>query len=324
MNNLKTYEFYNGADTGDLMDEFLAWLSAKMGFKIGEYIGGGVEGSVYAIDKNRVIKLKYSNVSSEQYLSSRNVDGLVKIYQTGIIDAPKRFKYPNESTPKDYQYSGIDLLKHARTYGKYDTKMGYVIMERLNTSDELEKDLKYLDNGIWFEFTKGEFKTVTDENGYNKQVYELDDNDYHQETLDVIGDSKINGFGRFALSCIFKGIDKENFIKDFVKFISKTQDKKYLKIFNRLLVIARNVKKLNLEWDDVHNQQFAYNTKGEITALDVSFGLTQYVHDEKGKAHPQPNKDRDDAASKKVKNVIRESKIQKFFEHSKSVNTQDV
>jgi hypothetical protein len=316
MKNIKTFEFYND-DKPTLMEQFLDWLSSKLGIKIGEYIGGGVEGQIYSIDKNRVIKLTYGDVSSEQYLSSKNIDGIVKIYQTGVIEAPKRFKYPTEDTSWE-NYRGIHLLNPERTDGKRDTKIGYIIMERLYPSKELEKDLKYLDDTIWFEFKKGDFQTVKDENGKNRQDYVLADNNYHKDTIDVIKDSVLNGFGRFTLSSLFRNIKVDNFVNDLRKFISETQDKKYLKIYDRLVTIAKNIDKLNLDWSDVHPAQFAYNSKKEITALDVSFGLEKWGTDEEGKRHMIKNPTKEEARKKKVKNVIRENKIQKFFEYSET------
>lgn len=324
MKNLKKFELYTGSGATDLMSEFLTWLGDKIGFKIGEYLGGGIAGSVYEIDKHRVIKLTYSNVFGEQYLSSRNVDGLVKIYQTGVIEAPKRFKYPNGSKPNDYSYSGINLLNPERTNGRYDTKIGYVVMERLRQDDKLEKDLKYIDSNIWYDgFAKGDLKTVKDDkSGLNKQEFFFSKpNDYHQETIEIIKDSTLNGFGRWFLRNIFSQPNNENFINDSRKYIEQNESRKYVKIFDRLVAIAKNAAKLNLDWDDVHTKQFAYNSKGQITALDVSFGLGKYVYDDDGKIQVIPNKEKENARNKKVKNVIREeksyiSRFEKFNEET--------
>lgn len=296
------------------MDQFKKWFGDKLGITIGNYIGGGVEGEIYEIDKYRVIKFGYSNVSSTQYLSSRNLDGIVKIFQTGIIDAPKRFK--GGSKPDDYTFNGIDLLGPERTSGPNDYEIGYTIMEKLYPSKDLESKLKFLDNKLWFKFTKIRYERSSSGVGSDKIFGE---NDYSIQTNKIIKDSS-DGFGRFLLKTLFKNASSDIFIKDLRNFLmnlepftfeisnkEKTFDGKFKKeiieIFDRLVVISKNVKKVGMDWGDVHSQQFAYNSKGEVTAFDIDFGMGSFDRDTEEFIYP-PNKK--EADSKKVKNVIRE------------------
>jgi hypothetical protein len=140
----KFFEF--NSDSDDLEDEFLSWVSYKLGIKIGEYLGGGVEGSVYSIDKFRAIKFGYSDDHSSQYLTNKNLKGIMKIYQTGNIVVPKRFKGDME----DYYYNGIELLRNA---DKNDYTIGYIIMEKVSTPVRLEHMLDILDFNIWKDLT---------------------------------------------------------------------------------------------------------------------------------------------------------------------------
>ena len=281
------FEYY----TKDLNSEFITWLSSKLNIKIGNWIGGGVEGEIYEIDKNRVIKIKYPNISTEQYLSSRNIDGIVKIYQTGEIIAPKRFKYPDGAKPSDYDYSGISLLDPNRTSGRYDTTMGYVIMERLFPDKELEKKIEFLDSNIWREF-KGVYYEKN-EDGFTT-TRKFKNLGHHEETIKAIKKS-LDGFGVELLKATFRNYNNEYFMSDLRNFITSEYNE-YLDIFNRMLLIFKNIKSLNIDWGDIHSEQFAYNHKKDITAFDISFGFDDDDNIDKIKSY-----------QKKVKNIIRES-----------------
>lgn len=272
-----------------LMDEFIKWFSMKTNIPVGEYLGSGVEGEVYEVDKYRVIKFGYYYIPTDaQHLSNRNLDGVVKVYQTGNIVVPKRFKYPNESTPKNY-YSGISLLDPEKTDGPKDFTIGYMVMERLYPSKELEEKLKTLNGKVWIDFVG----MYWEKDGRGFETRKIKDMGHHEKTNQAI-QKALNSFGRTMLKTTFSEINNTEFIKDAKNFISKEYPE-LLDIYNRLLIIAKNLKSIGMEWDDAHENQFAYNAKGEITAYDISFGFNQFN---------QPSYEK--ASKMKIKNIIRE------------------
>jgi hypothetical protein len=244
----------------------------------------------------------------------------MKIYQTGIIEAPKRFKGGYERN--DYYYKGIELLDPERTSGFDDFKIGYVIMEKLYPSDELEARLNFLDHNIWFKFTN--VKWIDDPSGGKTKSF--GENDYSKETNDIIRKST-EGFGQFLLKTLFKEVNSKSFINDLRNFISNMETgvefqlstrlkkinrkeifddkfkKELLDIFDQLVEIAKGLIEIDVEWGDVHAEQFAYNAKGELTGYDIDYGMSTYDRDKKELIYPKPDHY---MKGKKVKNVIRE------------------
>lgn len=283
-----------------LMDEFIKWFSMKTNIPVGDYLGSGVEGEVYEIDKYRVIKFGYPSIPIHaQHLANKNLDGVVKVYQTGNIIAPKRFKYPNESTPRDYYYSGISLLDPEKTDGPRDFTIGYMVMERLYPSKELEEKLKTLDGKVWRDFV-GMYWEKGEHGGQTRKTKDMG---HHEKTKQAI-DKALDSFGRTMLKTTFLEIDNTEFVNDAKNFISKNYPE-LLDTYNRLLVIAKNIKSIGMKWGDVHQNQFAYNANGEITAFDISFGHNQSSYDSKTQTVTY-EKPYEKAVKRKIKNVVRE------------------
>lgn len=318
---LQKFLEYNSTD---LEEEFQLWVSSKLGINIEKYLGGGVEGEIYAIDKFRAIKFGYANVSSSQHLSNRNLKGVMKIYQTGNIVVPKKFK----GDPESYEYDGIQLL---RNHDRGEYTIGYIIMERLNTPLELENKLEIIDSYLWRDFVK--MRWEKGDNGQQNRI--VDTEGYHEVTKKIIEES-LNGFGSFILKSLFKNINEKEYIQDIEDCIHNAEfevpmkipvmdergyyvkhrpvtysmkdpkfKKEILELFNDLVVCFKNIKSVGMNWGDIHHQQFGYNSKGELAAFDISFDTGVWDNDTKtltyGEEELMSNK-------RKVKNVIREFK----------------
>lgn len=320
----KFLEYYTENPSEELLNEFLEWVGSKLGVKIGEYLGGGVEGRIYAIDKNRAIKFGYSNVTSSQYLSSKNLPGVMKIYQTGQIEAPKRFK--GGYKPNDYSYDGLWLLNPERTSGLNDFTIGYTIMERITTSLYLKNQLEIINSYLWRDFVR--MKWVRDERGNQTRVIDMEG--YHESTKKAIEEA-LNGFGTQTLKTLFKNINDREFVDDLrdclynaefeanmkeevndrgytttrpVTYKMEGKFKKEIEdLFEDLLVCFKSIDKIGVDWGDIHPDQFGYNSKGELVAYDISFGFGEYDRETK-KTTYRP--EYIEASKKKVKNVIRE------------------
>jgi hypothetical protein len=307
-------EYYTSSPDEGLMDEFKKWVGDKLGLSITNYIGGGVEGEIYEIDKHRVIKFGYNNVNSSQYLSSRNLKGVMKIFQTGVVIAPRKFKAGYGHN--DYSYNGIDLLNPERVDGLNDYEIGYTIMERLYPSKELEMKLVTINSHMWHKFIKMDW--VDKGGGHQERVFL--ENDYSSETNAIIKKS-VDGFGVQLLKTMFSNINSNAFISDLKQFISDMETGHVIKytreeikfdddfknelvsLIDELLVIAKNLKDIDMDWSDVHPQQFAYNAKGELTAFDIDFGMGQFDRD---KGEFIYTKSHNNMIKKKTKNIIRE------------------
>jgi len=278
-------------DTEELMDNFKKWFTMKSNIPVGEYIGGGVEGEIYSVDKSRVIKFGYSTLQTHaQHLANRTLDGIVKVYQTGIVEAPKRFKYPNESTPQDYEYSGIPLLDPNKMARPKDFKIGYMVMEKLYPSKELEETLNTLDSKVWREFSG---------------AYLEDDNGNHENTINVLKKTHPRMDGGAMLKVMFREQNNNEFITDVRNFITKQYPNELINVFDRLMVIFKGIKSTGIEWGDIHSKQFAYNSNGDITALDISFdNPTSYNPETNTVSYDEPRHMK--AVNMKTKNKIGE------------------
>lgn len=75
-------------------DDFLDWLSEKLGIQIGTFLDSGDYGAVFEIDRYRVIKIDSlsKNAITAQYLINKNLPGLTRIYSVGKILVPGRFQ----------------------------------------------------------------------------------------------------------------------------------------------------------------------------------------------------------------------------------------
>ncbi len=279
------------------LDElFRKWLSNKLTIKIGDFLGSGVEGEVYEIDKHRVIKLTYPNVTISQHLSSKNLPGIAKIYQTGTIIAPRKFKadYNRDNYP---EYDGIDLLNPERTHGPNDFEIGYIIMERLKIDKELTDDIHCLDEYLWFRFK---------------------DNHKHSDKVLEIIERADRRFGVIFLKTLFDEINNNQELideyKEFIKVVEPFQTRvKYygnemysfddskrdrmIEIIDRMVIISNSLNSIGVDWGDIHHEQFGYNTSGEICAYDISMDFNS-LETEFYKS----------LTKKKTKNIIREFK----------------
>ena len=129
----------------DYDQEFIKWIGTKLQKKIGKFIGMGVDGMVYELDKHRVIKFTQYHRGSKfnAFLQNKTLPGVYKIYSTGIIHLPERFWFiwdPNSHIYGD----GLELDK----YNDDDHQLAYIIMERVYPSKQLTKQINKIDYSV--------------------------------------------------------------------------------------------------------------------------------------------------------------------------------
>jgi hypothetical protein len=262
----------------DLEAEFLEWVSGKLNINISTdtFLGSGVEGEVYAIDKFRAIKICNYNLDTYLHLVNKNIQGVAKVYHVGQMVVPKRFKGYTEqhflSNSQDYR--GINLLNPNRFYDESSDQqakytLNYVIMERLTVSEEIQSKIATLDGVIWTEYVTG-LKAGSEENS-TKRMKRNDANAIGKTpSLNKILHKYYTGFYHFFLRTIME-TPSEELRADFNSFL-KGNYPAYVDLANRLMDIGVEIKRNGITWDDPHGGNYALNSKGELVAFDLSQG----------------------------------------------------
>ena len=272
----KFYEYNNTIRTnileGGIDVKLIEWLNLKLGIKIGKRISNGQNGIVYNVNNNRVMKISDENIEVAQYISSKKLEGIIKIYQTGHIIIPKRLNI----TVAD------------------GTVVGYTIMERIYNDAELSSRIDLLDTHIWYNFTDGSWEK--DDGG--NYTFNLNDNKYSDSTITTITDNQSLGTRNMLLT-LSENVDNIDLINDIKEFIlnydfgTLKYRKELIMLLDRLVLIFKNIKLLGINWLDIHSEQFGYNSKNEVVAFDIDSDIDST----------------DIPSGKKIKNVIRERKI---------------
>ncbi len=279
-----TVESTHGEDIKE--ENFLQWFNRRMGTKITEsdYIDGGAYGRVYSLDKWKVIKFTSEVDGDLNNLLNKNVEGVVKVYSTGIIKTPKKFI---DIHHKGLGVMGGFMIGKVMLDKKDDSNdLSYIIMERVNTNgvaniiakigDEIEKALDLNTTPDYNSFPYIDFTYETIE---KMKLYEGSDGfkypNYFSNHADVY---------RYLVN--YKGIKNQDGIK-------------------RLFEIFRNIKNAGYDWYDIHEYQFGRNKEGKLVAFDI----------DNDKDNIFKRGDREKEKQPKYKNVVRETKsISKTYE----------
>ena len=95
-------------------------------------IGWGVYGVVFDIGRGRVLKITNSNVGNQNPIINKNIEGVAKIFSSGLIKVPKQFTYINK-----YKR---EILEFPKTIIRLSGgEVGYIIMEKLTTKQVKEE-----------------------------------------------------------------------------------------------------------------------------------------------------------------------------------------
>lgn len=251
-------------------EEFLKWFSMKSGIKIGKRLGQGEYGIVYEIDNYRVIKITDNIVYNQYSLLNKNVEGIIRIYQAGLIKVPKRFT--SFIIDKEDNGSCIYLSNRLRLDLDESMSIGYIVMERLNVNDECEIRVNDLEKllKIFSDRYKSEFR-------YNHMI-----SNYFSFFNRMIKTNPVKTKG-FLDDFISNMMDYKGLFSNFYNTI-----KDVMILYKALLYIAGI-----MDYEDIHKDQFGLNNKGELKLYDIG----------------ENDLDFEDEHFDLVKNVIKEEKL---------------
>jgi len=226
--------------------EFLNWLSIKLNIKITHenYISGGVYGEVYDIGRGRVIKITSTNITEQQILLNKNIEGICKVYSVGEIVIPKRFITKTKRSKYEFKLKDVVMSGYIPNKSTY-----YIIMEKLD-------DKKALIDLTEFIFNMNYFINDNDNSiKYNYSEYNI---------LKIINNNRNN----------------EEFLSDVISYMEKIFDKdselqNFYIILSMLLTIFNNVSKY-FYWFDIHKGQFGYDKNNNLKAFDIDNEKSTY------------------------------------------------
>lgn len=223
-------------------ETFIQWLSIKLQREIGDKIGKGIEGSVYDFGDSKVIKITSTDVIQLYNVINKNIKGIAKIYHIGYIVPPYRFKID-----KNYiKLGGVTKISNFKDFKNLeqninlrDGKIGYVIMEKVDTSvgtpiEELSNILreKILNN-----------KTKWD--GLDLTI------SFNSDVLNKLYNNLVNNYSKL------------------IQYLTKIFNGKLPTLLEEVLEVFINVGKVYPNWDDIHSGQFGRNNKGELVVFDI-------------------------------------------------------
>jgi hypothetical protein len=255
-------------------ETFIDWLSFKLQKKIGNKIGYGLNGIVYELGDKRIIKLSDIKLVELYKLLNKNIKGFAKIYQIGWIYPPKRFI--NRESMDEITIDGVDIfMKKSR-----NPKLGYIIMEKVDTSVSKEID----------QLVEVLYELVFSEKGIEKLP---------EDFRSIIKNyTNTYGYGRQDVLAFIYELVKKNEFK-LVEFLKSRYMDILPNIIYELIGVFSSIKDYYPEWADAHTGQFGRNSKGELVAFDV--GNDDYdIYSRRMELLPIP------------KNIIKENKILRF------------
>jgi hypothetical protein len=238
MKHLKLFEDFNRNIKGE---EFFDWLSMKFGQTVGQYLGSGMAGMLYCFGKDckRVIKLTRRYDMDYASIKDKNIKGVIKIYSNGKINVPEKYltkELDDRAKYVDVKNGMIPVDKNNDVY--------YTIMEYIKTDQTLSHSIEDLTHLIE-EFVSKNY------------TYEFDN---------YIGDEIP------MLRVLFLECENIQFLQDLYDFAYEYYDKKVadstVETMAELSVLFKNIKPY-FDWNDIHAEQFGYNSKGEIVAYDI-------------------------------------------------------
>lgn len=235
---------------------FIEWLSRKLQRKIGKRIGKGIEGVVHKFGKDKVIKITTTDVAEQHKSLNKNIRGLAKIYQIGFIIPPKKFTYENTLLIDGERIKSFqDFYKSSTNIDITDDKVGYIIMEKVDTDPLTKSQITFISDELMTVFLKRNTKKFPED---------------FQTIINNERNDK-NGIGFYhTLSLLYKLIQKNsNIIKPFFKKNYPKLSKYNRGLFFEIIDILISIKKYYPDWTDIHSGQFGKNKNGELVAFDI-------------------------------------------------------
>ncbi len=229
-------------------DDFLTWLSMKLGKGIGQMLGKGSKGIVYQLSSGHAIKLSESSLHEQNRIMNKNIKGVAKIFSSGVIDIPKRFVEEDEHVKlrDDYKLPG-------------DKKLYYIILEKITVTDDLLKALDDVDFAMdYFVDTEVVNSDWVPGEGWKEKI-------------------KRDKYGNidYGLKFLFKNVANDKLLEKFIEYISDNKLKEasidtidILEMLADLIPMFTEISKY-YNWTDIHTGQFGYNSKGELVAFDL-------------------------------------------------------
>ena len=220
------------------------FLFDKLGIKNAEYVGGGVEASVYDIGKGRIIRISGSGSDVLNKLVNKKIEGVTPVYATGVMELPTRTFGLDD---RGHVVKKLDFSETSEKSERYRNKpypIYYSIMQKGDPSDSSVADkLRPI---------LSKLRIYIDKNGIKR-----------------------SGFGVDIESLITKDLSNEQ-LQDFINNkepgLELTNSEK--KDLERIILINNNLRKeLGLKSRDSHLGNYVRNSKGELEAIDLgSFG----------------------------------------------------
>jgi hypothetical protein len=220
------------------------FLFDKLGIKNAEYVGGGVEASVYDIGKGRIIRISGSGSDVLNKLVNKKIEGVTPVYATGVMELPTRTFGLDD---RGHVVRKLDFSETSDESERYRNKpypIYYSIMQKGDPSDSsVAAKLRPI---------LSKLRIYIDKNGIKR-----------------------SGFGVDIESLITKDLSNEQ-LQDFINNkepgLELTNSEK--KDLERIILINNNLRKeLGLKSRDSHLGNYVRNSKGELEAIDLgSFG----------------------------------------------------
>lgn len=226
----------------DRYKKFLEWVSIKLQVNLNNKIGDGANGEVFDIGLNRVLKITQTNITEQQILINKNIDGICKVYSVGEIVVPKRF-----IIQQGRRYF-IESDKSAFGGGSYSPNISlyYIIMEKLD-ANKAKSDLDFYIDGILDSFLDNHVEyVITTYNNHRASVLYIlnklrNNDDFLTELIEYANNSY---------------------------FSKQSEINKFYLLLSELLKIFKNVSEY-FNWVDIHTGQFGYDKKGNLKAFDI-------------------------------------------------------
>lgn len=300
MKHLKEYNTWSKETKNDMTkgykmnnsETFREWFKSKTGIQIGKHLGDGSQGVVYDIGNRKVIKFMSTIRNNQEPILNKKIPGVAMVYQTGLIEIPKRYLYDHNVKLANEREDLIFISGRPQ--------QSYIILEKLY-------DLSTANGKV--ESTFWEFgELVVDMINNNKWNDFLNENNFNKEEIkNILDDIEMSSYTPSILMFSFSKYHNllellENKISDYNIFTYK-----------ELSNIFKNINKY-YNWNDIHGGQFGYDKYGNLKAFDISDKNEKWV-----RVNKNFTKHKKIGNYKQQKNIVKESRQRGMLYHYTSL-----